>query len=37
MEELSKEILELLKGCTYEEKEKIINKIVSDNPVIKGA
>lgn len=33
MEEISKEILELLKNCTYEEKSEIIKNIIEKNPI----
>lgn len=35
MEELSKEIMELLKNCTFEEKVVIIKNIINQNPTNK--
>lgn len=34
MDEFSKQILELLKECSEDEKEIIIKKIIDNNPII---
>lgn len=35
MEEIGKDILELLRGYTYEEKRSIIREIIKKNPIKK--